>query len=126
MEPNYKGFSEDEIKKAIKDWLEKEKWTVQVAWGKTRGADIEAHRGNECWIIEAKGHGTRNPMRVNYFLMVLGEILQRMGDKNAKYSIGLPNYEQFQKLWTKLPQLVKTKTGITCLFVDSNGRIVEK
>ncbi|MDR0550656.1 MAG: hypothetical protein LBG72_01415 [Spirochaetaceae bacterium] len=126
MEPDYKGLSEDEIKTSIKNYLEKENWTVQVSWGRNPGIDIDAHRGKEHWIIEVKGHGSRNPMRVNYFLAVLGELLQKMDNSNAKYSIALPNYEQYRKLWAKLPQLAKDKTGISCLFVDSNGGITNE
>jgi hypothetical protein len=44
-------------------------------------------------------------MRVNYFLGALGEILQRMEDPTAKYSIALPDLQQFRNLWKKLPSL---------------------
>jgi hypothetical protein len=37
------------------------------------------------WVIEAKGGGSLNPMRVNYFLAVLGELLQRMSDPCARH-----------------------------------------
>jgi hypothetical protein len=30
------------------------------------------------WIIEARGCGSRDPMRVAYFLSILGELFQRM------------------------------------------------
>ncbi len=33
-------------------------------------------------------------MRVNYFLSVLGETLQRRDDETAKYSMALPDLEQ--------------------------------
>jgi hypothetical protein len=65
-------------------------------------------------------------MRVNYFLAVLGELLQRMDDGSAKYSIALPDLQQFRNLWLRLPRLAKQKTGISCLFVDSRGNIQEE
>jgi hypothetical protein len=48
-------FSEDQLKMALKGWLEAQEWEVEVAWGKIRGIDIHARRGTERWIIEAKG-----------------------------------------------------------------------
>jgi hypothetical protein len=124
-ECEYKGLSEDEIKKSIQSFLEKDGWTVTVAWGRTPGIDIDARKNNARWIIEVKGHGSRSAMRVNYFLAVLGELLQRMNDKTAKYSIALPDLEQFRKLWAKLPQFAKEQTNISCLFVAANGAIQE-
>ena len=88
-----------------------------------RGTDIAACRGDERWIIEVKGRGSRPEMRVNYFLAVLGEILQRMAHPQARYSIALPGLPQFRGLWARLPELGKTRTGIGVLFVDEAGRV---
>ncbi|MDR1250490.1 MAG: hypothetical protein LBK63_14475 [Treponema sp.] len=120
------GLSEDEIKRSIKAYLDKNNWTANIAWERKPGIDIDAHRNGERWIMEVKGHGSRNAMRVNYFLAVLGELLQRMDDTNAKYSIALPDLPQFRNLWRKLPRLAKQKTGISCLFVDFRGNIKEE
>jgi hypothetical protein len=64
-------------------------------------------------------------MRVNYFLNVLGELLQRMDDPEARYSIGLPNLPPFRGLWQRLPVLAKLRTAITALFVDGGGNVIE-
>lgn len=64
-------------------------------------------------------------MRVNYFLAILGELLQRMDDPNAKYSIALPDFPQFRRLWNRLPELAKVRTGITALFVDTDAIVQE-
>ncbi len=64
-------------------------------------------------------------MRVNYFLGVLGELLQRMTDPAAKYSIALPDLPQFRRLWDRLPELAKQRTGISALFVSESGRVDE-
>ena len=64
-------------------------------------------------------------MRVNYFLGILGETLQRMDDLFAKYSIALPDVPQFHKLWERLPQLAKRRTEITALFVTAQGAVTE-
>jgi hypothetical protein len=76
-------------------------------------------------VIEVKGSGSLNPMRVNYFLAVLGEILQRMHDPEALYSIALPDMAQFRGLWRRLPALAKSRTQISALFVSQSGHVEE-
>ena len=115
--------SEDEIKKVLNEWLIADGWQTKVAWGRTRGIDIDAAKNDERWVIEVKGQGSLNPMRVNYFLSILGETLQRMSDPNAKYSIALPDLKQFRGLWNRLPQLAKQRTQISILFVSKSGEI---
>jgi hypothetical protein len=118
------GLHEDSIKEILDVWLKNDGWDTEVAWGKKRGVDILALRGNEKWIIEVKGCGSLNAMRVNYFLAILGETLQRMDDDKAKYSIALPNLKQFRNLWSRLPKLAKERTKIDAIFVSEDGEIV--
>ena len=120
------SLQEDEVKACLEEWLNATGWRTEIAWGKERGVDIEAvGRDGQRWLIEVKGCGSRQPMRVNYFVAVLGESLQRMDDPNARYSIAFPDMAQFHGLWDRLPQLAKDRTGITALFVGSNGQIRE-
>ena len=86
---------------------------------------MDAHSGLSRWIIEVKGQGSRPEMRVNYFLGILGELLQRMSDPQARYSIALPDLPQFRRLWERLPSLAKERTGISALFVASSGKVEE-
>lgn len=119
------GLSEDDVKRCVKEWLESDGWQVVVRWGRERGTDNEATRDGGCWVIEAKGCGSLNAMRVNYFLGMLGEILQRMDDVAARYSIALPDIQQFRRLWERLPEVAKSRTRITALFVSTDGAVVE-
>jgi hypothetical protein len=73
--------------------------------------------------VEVKGSGKYPQMRVNYFLSVLGEILQRMDDIEAMYSIALPDIDQYRRLWERLPRLARERTRLTLLLVDSSGHI---
>jgi hypothetical protein len=123
---NHDNLSEDAIKHTLDNYLTKNGWEMEIAWGRKQGIDIDAHRGKDRWVIEVKGHGSLSAMRVNYFLAVLGELLQRMNDKNAKYSIALPDISQFNNLWSRLPSLAKQKLNISCLFVGHDGSVVEK
>lgn len=117
------GLSEDGLKKVLETWLIQHGWETQIAWARTRGIDIVAEREDKKWIIEAKGNGSLQPMRVNYFLCVLGELLQRMNDTTACYSIALPDMKQYRNLWTRLPSLAKERTGISVIFVNENGSV---
>jgi hypothetical protein len=116
---------EDGIKRALDAFLQSRDWRTVVAWGKSHGVDVEACHGVERWIIEVKGRGSRPEMRVNYFVSMLGELIQRMNDPNARYSIALPDLPQFRRLWERLPDLAKARTGITALFVDATGNVEE-
>jgi hypothetical protein len=118
-------FTEDAVKRHLETWLIQSGWLVQIAWARSRGVDIAATREGEKWLIEVKGEGSLNAMRVNYFLAMLGELLQRMDDESAKHSIALPDLKQFRNLWSRLPGLAKRRTGITALFVRPDGFVEE-
>lgn len=119
------ALSEDEIKRVLESFLKSGGWEVQVAWGKERGIDIEAFRGTHRWVIEVKGPGSRQQMRVNYFLAILGETLQRMDDPEARYSIALPDLQQYRNLWNRLPRLAKHRTQISLLLIGEDGAVTE-
>ena len=120
---NASPLSEEAIKKILNDHLLGQGWQTDVAWGTTHGIDIDARRSSERWIIEVKGSGSLNPMRVNYFLSILGELLERMDDPMARYSIALPDLQQFRNLWLRLPDLAKQRTTIDAIFVSEDGMI---
>lgn len=119
------NLQEDSVKEFLRVHLEALEWKAVVVPGGAHGIDIDAKRGEERWIIEVKGCGSLNPMRVNYFLGALGELLQRMSDPEARYSIAVPDLTQFRGLWNRLPSLAKQKTGFSCLFVRADGNVEE-
>lgn len=118
--------TEDGIKRALESWLKAQGWTLKIAWASTHGVDIEATKGGEPrWLIEVKGCGSRPQMRANYFQAILGQIMQRMSDPTAKYSIALPDLSDFRGLWKRLPDAAKTQTGVSALFVRADGAVTE-
>jgi hypothetical protein len=118
--------SEDWIKHMLNDHLTSKGWTIRgIAWGKKPGIDIEAEHGGQRWLIEVKGIGSRPQMRANYFLGLLGELLCRMTDPDAKYSIAVPDVPQFRSLWRRFPAEAKARTRITALFVGEAGVMEE-
>lgn len=116
--------SEEELKKHLRKWLDLQGWKTTIAWGKAHGVDILAEREHERWIIEVKGCGSRSAMRVNYFISILGELLQRMQNEAWRYSIALPDLPQYRNLWSRLPGLAKTRTTISALFVKPDGSVI--
>jgi hypothetical protein len=118
-------LSEDEVKRKLQAWLEGIGWNVVVTWGRSQGINIDARQSGRRWVIEAKGRGSLDPMQVNYFLGVLGELLQQMRDPQAKYSVALPDLPRFRRLWNRLPEMAKRRTGFSALFVDDSGRVEE-
>jgi hypothetical protein len=42
-------------------------------------------------------------MQNNYFVSVVGELMQRMNDDRAKHSIAFPDLPKFRRLWSELP-----------------------
>ncbi|MFP3391796.1 MarR family transcriptional regulator [Brevibacillus sp. SIMBA_040] len=125
LEKSASVLTEDTLKEVLKKHLQSDGWEMEIAWGRTPGIDINAYRGTERWIIEVKGLGSSNPMNVNYFLGVLAETLQRMDDPDAKYSIALPDVKQFRNLWGRLPLLAKKRTGISAIFINEAGEVIE-
>jgi hypothetical protein len=119
-------LSEDRLKEGLRAWLEHAGWAVEIADGRTHGIDVRATRNGASWIIEVKGRGSSQPMRVNYFIGILGELLQRMHDPGARYSIALPDLQQFRRLWERLPRLAKERTRISALFINEAGAIEEQ
>jgi hypothetical protein len=119
-------ISEKKIKQILGKYLTSNGWDCEIDWGVTPHVDIEAKRGIERWVIQVKGSGSFNPESLNNFLSVLGEIAQRMDDPGCKYSIALPDLEQFRRLWERLPELAKSRMKITALFVNLNGNAIEE
>ncbi|MDP2931337.1 MAG: hypothetical protein Q8O05_02420 [Chloroflexota bacterium] len=117
---------EKKIKQVLEGFLTSQGWNPEIAWGSTHGIDIEAKRNTDRWIIEVKVSEFSNPVIVNSFVSVLGEILQRMNDPGCKYSIALPDAEPFRRLWERLPILAKNRTEITALFVNRAGIVTER
>jgi len=121
----YKTMTEDEVKQRLRMWLRRRGWEVALAMGKERGPDIVAEKGELRWLIETKGTGSRPQMNHNYFLTVLGQILQRMEDGAVRYSVAFPDQFVYRRLWGRLPKIAKERTLVTALFVGTQGEVDE-
>lgn len=110
-------ITEDEVKTAMKAYLEAQGYRVKVMWGKERGIDIDARRPDGRLILEAKGEVASQPQKTNYFLSALGELLQRMSDERATYGLALPDNATFRRLVDRLPRLAKERLRLRFFLV---------
>jgi hypothetical protein len=116
-------IAEDQVKAAVKLHLEADCWVVKVAWGRERGIDILARRGDETLIVEAKGEAANPPQQVNYFLGALGELIQRMTVVTASYGLALPDNRQYRGLVQRLPGLARERLNLVIFYVDPAGTV---
>jgi hypothetical protein len=91
-------------------------WSVEVTWRRKRGFDIVALRGAERWVTECKGTGSLAPMQNNYFVSVVGELMER--DDRA-------DVPKFRRLWFERPARVKERLHLSALFVSEDGGVLE-
>jgi hypothetical protein len=112
-------ITEDEVKGAVRDRLVAEGFDVTVAWGREPGIDLIArHTDGRCFIIEAKAEkGVAGAQQHNYFVGMLGELVQRMTDPDATYAIALPMNRQYRGLVDRLPALARERLGLQIFWV---------
>jgi len=117
-------ITEDDVKRAVSGHLESEGYQVKVMWGKLRGIDIEARRGRELLIIEAKAEvfGPRKDQQQgSYFLQALGELVQRMNDPNATFGLALPDNRRYRGLVARLPTVAMQRLQLAIHFAKRVG-----
>lgn len=111
-------IEEDAVKRAVKAHLELASYTVDVAWGRQHGVDIEASRPGSRLIIEAKGEVSSQPQQTNYFIGALGELVQRMSDPEATYGLALPDTPVLRRLVGRLPAYGRNQLNLTLYWVS--------
>lgn len=109
------------MKQAVAAHLEADGYRVTVAWGHTRGVDLEAVRPGHRWLIEAKGTAASDQQQGNYFLGALGELIQRLDDPAASYGLALPDNRRYRGLVERLPALARQRLNLTVFFVARDG-----
>jgi biotin operon repressor len=116
------GFiTEDDVKAAVKGYLEGRGYSVTVAWGRQHGLDIDARTEEHRLQIEAKGEVASQPQKTNYFLGALGELIQRMSDPYADYALALPDQATYRGLVGRLPTLARERLRLRVFFVARAG-----
>jgi hypothetical protein len=113
------------IRHILKAFLVSKAWNPESVFCSATPVEIEAKRGTDRWIIEVYDSESLNPAIANAFVSALGRALQKMSDPSCKYSVAFPDSKPFHRLWGRLPALAKARTGITALFVDQTGKVIE-
>jgi hypothetical protein len=123
-----KHLSEDEVKEAVRLYLETLGYRVTVAWGRQHGIDIDATGPEGRLIIEAKGDVPSQPQQTNYFIGALGELVQRTSDPDAEYGLALPDVQTYRRLVSRLPELARDRLRLRFFFVarTANGNRVSE
>jgi hypothetical protein len=116
-------ITEDEVKEAVRAYLSTLGFDDAVAWGRVPGIDIYArHTDGRRYVIEAKAEvGKNGAQKVNYFIGMLGELVQRMDDANASYGIALPDNRQYRGLVERLPGLAKDRLHLSVFWVSRSS-----
>ena len=120
---DHRRITEDEVKEAVRAYLTGRGFDVSVAWDRVRGIDIDArHADGRRYVIEAKAEvGKSGPQQVNYFVSMLGELVQRMDDVQASYGIALPDNRQYRGLVNRLPTLARERLRLAVFWVSREG-----
>ena len=127
MDLEYKenlGITEEVVKDLVCRQLERDGYSVKKKLPREKGADIEGlsnqHGGV---IVEAKGEASRPEMFYNFFLAALGQIVMRMSEENARYTVALPAHEKFVKLVRGVSQSARKKLNLEFWLVEAPGCI---
>jgi hypothetical protein len=92
---------------------------VQRKLPRLRDSRRRARHPDGRYLIEAKAEGGKNgPQQVNYFVGMLGELVQRMDDVQASYGIALPDNRQYRGLVNRLPALAKERLRLAVFWVS--------
>jgi len=111
-------LGEDEVKTAVRDHLQAQGYKVTVAKLEQHGVDIEATKGSDRILIEAKGEVPSRQQQGNYFLGALGELIQRMDDPGARYGLALPDNKRYRGLVERLPALARKRLDLVVYMVS--------
>jgi hypothetical protein len=120
------NLGEDSVNDLLAAWLISQRWDLQSrARGHSRGVDIVAQSEGRLWSIQVKGEGKHRNAQQNNFIDALGQTLYAMDDSDKKYSIAFPDLPAYRRLWSRVPECARGRTGITALFVGASGQVEE-
>ena len=85
-------------------------------------ADLQCwHRtSGDSWIVEAKGATAAVGLDVR---TGLGQLLQRMGDRRARFALAVPDTPPFLRQLERVPAWVREQLGLSWLLVAEDGSV---
>ncbi len=82
--------------------------------------DLIAEKGNELWIIEAKGVTSAVGTDFN---TCLGQLVKSMKDGNAIYAIAIPKHTKYKYQCELISDYFRKLVGLHILLVDETGKV---
>ncbi len=98
-------------------------WLSEHGWEYIENKDyIEAHNGKNRWLINVQGikRGRKQTLPVK-----LSEVIKKMDDSSAHYSIAFNDSISYRRQWNEIPSSVKEKLNMSVILADKKGNIIE-
>lgn len=107
----------NELPSLIKEWLEEKGWnTVE------HSRYIEAQKDTQKWYIDiyqaTRGRKMPLPNKIT-------EMLKKMDDGDAHYSVALVDSPVYRKQWNEIPSAAKERLQVSVILADRAGRVLE-
>lgn len=82
--------------------------------------DIEAYKGNEKWIVEAKGLTSAVGLDFN---TCIGQIVKSMDCETTNYAMAFPDHPKYELQCSKIPKIFRERNNLYFLIVDEMGSV---
>lgn len=107
----------NELPSLIKEWLQEKGWnTVE------HNRYIEASKDMQKWYIDiyqaTRGRKMPLPNKIT-------EMLKKMEDANAQYSVALVDSPIYRKQWNEIPAAAKERLQVSVILADRLGHVLE-
>lgn len=107
----------NELPSLIKEWLEEKGWeTIE------HNRYIEAKKQERKWLIDIyqTTRGRKVPLPSK-----LTEMIKKMDDGDAYYSVALVDSPIYRKQWDEIPSVAKERLQVSVILADRSGRVLE-
>lgn len=107
----------NELPRLVKAWLEERGWETLE-----HNRFIEAKKEDEKWFIDIyqATRGRKMPLPNK-----LTEVIKKMEDEKAYYSVALVDSPIYRRQWNEIPDVAKDRLKVSVLLADRTGQILE-
>ncbi|MEG0264538.1 MAG: AT hook domain-containing protein [Erysipelotrichaceae bacterium] len=107
----------EDLSKLVKAWLGEHGWAYEESKDY-----IEAFHDDKKWVINVQGikRGRKQTLPVK-----LSEVMKRIDDENAHYSIAFNDSLTYRRQWNEIPSRVKERLNMSVILADKKGNITE-
>lgn len=107
----------DELPSLINEWLEERGWQTSK-----HSRYIEASKSEKKWYIDIyqTTRGRKMPLSSK-----ISDVIKKMEDDEALYSVALVDSPIYRKQWEELPSGAKKRLQVSVILADHMGNVVE-